>query len=990
MPVSVSVPTKIRVDPAALAEHPCRVEEAISAAVGRALANSRQTVLDARGGFVGVCLHPPTFTWSGLPLKDQDRAQLEETVSDLVDKAAQRELISGSTEVGVAGVLREDPYEFYDDERGSRFLGLYTLDTYDGGKVDLAVSGKKPPKLSADPIEIVKIFYRIDDWEAQERLNLLVGQATAAQPLGIIYRVAVPGFEPGWQVAVTVGKPDEVAGTLWFPDFMSQRFLGFNADPMFKKVRFIPPVGAATAEIIELPSDPDARKRTYKDLFGEDLVQKIRRWSPKKVSMTTPKYNEAIADAVAREIARALAEIGDRVAALVVRMSGASVVLFLTREQRDTFGWTGTAQLELLTVFGPGTATGKDKKLGARGGTGTESWLQFPPESGGTGDCPRDEIPQDKWGGFLNEPALEEIGDAGVEFGSRMAEIAAELGIEQGKYPGEFCCRAAAVLAAKAHAVTSMDESGIGENTAAAGGGNLGPIDFTPGESTIIATIRGYAGVLVKISRLAERINDTYTHKEYACAIHGMYRGRGSGWSLHFLEELIPTMRWVVYHLFVSGCRSMLIQLLVTSENEIKKRKDAMDRYAPLFEKWILPEITDLAEIETLKRKLDEHQLRKFMPAPGTALMPGVAEQDWLLATNALVGMLCGPTILRVPGGTYDVVSEGGVDRIRGSTGVLWSKDDLVQALSMKRGNVEGIDPLVKQITDTPEAVKRFKGSTAIRAELEKLLAEMLEDNHEMQFNAGNQPMYGFGASQRVKDTPNATVQYSSFRLTGVHLLTHKAIGDAFAGRRIYATGIDFLFGSEEGKAALKGFGLMVGMIALSVLVPGGGFLAFGAGVATAKHEMSAADEKKRLYRALIDPDLVLSHAEVEVARFVAQFGFAVSLIPGAGTATRSLIGSGKAILRGEAKALGTLAGRAVAKAAAKDLAEYAVKDLLEAFVKETVMNVVMDQIITQLLTPIIEDLHKQAEMIRPSGGSGADDDGEQAFIVMIRSSQVP
>ena len=63
-------------------------------------------------------------------------------------------------------------------------------------------------------------------------------------------------------------------------------------------------------------------------------------------------------------------------------------------------------------------------------------------------------------------------------------------------------------------------------------------------------------------------------------------------------------MKWVVYRLFVGGCRSMLIQLLVTSESEIRKRQAAMDRYAPLFEQWIVPQITELAELETMQRKL--------------------------------------------------------------------------------------------------------------------------------------------------------------------------------------------------------------------------------------------------------------------------------------------------------------------------------------------------------------------------------------------------
>ena len=585
-----------------------------------------------------------------------------------------------------------------------------------------------------------------------------------------------------------------------------------------------------------------------------------------------------------------------------------------------------------------------------------------------------------------------------------MAEIATALAIEQGRYAGEFCCRAAEALEALAETVVYMDESGIGENKPAAGG-NLGPIDFTPGQSAIIAAVRDYAQILVKISKFVELIDDTFNRKYYACAIHGIYRGNGAGWCLHFKQEVIPTMKWVVYRLFVGGCRSMLIQLLVTSESEIRKRQAAMDRYAPLFEQWIVPQITELAELETMQRKLEEHQRAKYLQ-PLATVTSGAVGQDWLLATNRLLAAISGPTIVRAPGDLHDVVTDGGVDKIRGPGGVLWSKDDIVKALEIKRGTAEGIDPLVKQITDTPEAVERFKGSTAIRVELENLLAEMLGDNIEMQGKAASRPMFGFGASQRIEDTPHATVEHSSWRLDGIHKLTHDAIGDAFGGRRIYATGIDFLFDSEEGKASLLGFGLMVGMIALSVLVPGSGFLALAAGAATAAHQLAGAYERKRLYRALIDPDLVLSHAEVEVGLFVAWFGAAVSVIPGAGSATKAL---GAAIARREAKAVAAVAARAgaaeaggavtVARAAlspsvVKEVTETTVNDLLEAFVKEMVMDVVMDQIIGKLLSPVIDDIAARAAMIRPggaaSGGTAAgDDDGEQAFIAMIRGSRI-
>src|ERR1700682_2832621 len=93
MAVSVSLPIKIRGDRTVLVEHPCWVDEAVSSALGRALANSRGAVLDTRGGFVGVNVHQPTFAWSGMALQDRDRARFERQMSELIAEVAQRERV---------------------------------------------------------------------------------------------------------------------------------------------------------------------------------------------------------------------------------------------------------------------------------------------------------------------------------------------------------------------------------------------------------------------------------------------------------------------------------------------------------------------------------------------------------------------------------------------------------------------------------------------------------------------------------------------------------------------------------------------------------------------------------------------------------------------------------------------------------------------------------------------------------------------------------
>ena len=65
MPVTVHVPIRVRVDVDALTSRLGEIGDAVSAAVGRALASSRAVAVEPRGGYLGLRVHEPTFTWSG-------------------------------------------------------------------------------------------------------------------------------------------------------------------------------------------------------------------------------------------------------------------------------------------------------------------------------------------------------------------------------------------------------------------------------------------------------------------------------------------------------------------------------------------------------------------------------------------------------------------------------------------------------------------------------------------------------------------------------------------------------------------------------------------------------------------------------------------------------------------------------------------------------------------------------------------------------------
>src|SRR5262249_23947690 len=141
------------------------------------------------------------------------------------------------------------------------------------------------------------------------------------------------------------------------------------------------------------------------------------------------------------------------------------------------------------------------------------------------------------WQGPLRgEPALEEIGDAGVLFQKHMKLIDEKLGLvaeaqrggmaDEAKYAGEVFINAAWALYWAALNTRFMAEAASGENKAsAAGKGNLGPVDFTPGASQVIDKIRDLARIVPMIQKMIGVVADTFEHDPYPCTIHGRLRG---------------------------------------------------------------------------------------------------------------------------------------------------------------------------------------------------------------------------------------------------------------------------------------------------------------------------------------------------------------------------------------------------------------------------------------------------------------------------------
>ncbi|MCX5065276.1 hypothetical protein OOJ91_05220 [Micromonospora lupini] len=655
---------------------------------------------------------------------------------------------------------------------------------------------------------------------------------------------------------------------------------------------------------------------------------------------------------------------------------------------------TGGSGTGTGTGSSPGGGTG-DGSGGRRGGfvfdpsspsapAGTEG-SRFPVVGAGHSAMPA-------CASFNGEPELAALGADGDELRRLMDDIAFRLQMgEPCRYPANFCLQAAAVLRGRAAAISLL--VGAAEREAFTrpvpqGTGGLGPLDFRPVASPAVQFLRHLAGVVPRLDHLAQLVMRRYSQPEHFARVQGGWIDTSASWNLHFVQALSPAVNAAVGQLFVVGSQAMLVQLLLSSRTGIDARIARFDQYAPIFERLIVSQLTDYAELQGLRDRLRRHEAARWTAAHtdaggGVLATVSVANPStaWYGAARAISSaFLAAEATLTSPGAAGEVVERDGATRIRDSHAVLWTLAEIEQALVIQRGEAEGIDPLVKQITDLPDVLARFAGDrSAIRGELWRVLQDMRRNNTEMLGRARTDARFAFRSSRISEHIPSATIPGGRFALQGVHLVTHQQLGEFFGGNLYYATGVDDLFGTELGREALSAFAIMVGIIALSLLCPPLGFVV---GVAVAAVDVAHAHQRERLYESMLDPELVLTRTEVEVELFAAYLGLALSLIPEAGTIGGAAVRGGRVALRFGVRA-GLRAARGyVVRRVTRQIVEAASRDLLQGFLTEILLNEVLERVVQKLMEPVLAYVEREAMLSGAVGGpEGA------RFILMVLDS---
>jgi hypothetical protein len=1014
MPVEVHIPVRLRVSARALAEHPAQIDAAVERAVARALGRSRSALHHTYGNYLSPRFDAPDIRWTGAALASVSpavRADTERRLAGTVDRLA-REAQRALGKQSETPLMNEaaEPY----DPRRALGLGRYRMDSYhDGSETAVALQGGStaaPPPMTRGWLRVDvladydPLFVRTETHHEAARQNV-----TLSSLYGLLVRRA---SQSGWTLLLTA---DDFAGgrriALNFGPQMKRRVSGLAGGQMhYEEFELIPPltVGSMTEEAL-----PDNRPELLDRLhtlmaatIGTDLRNSLDVSQQMDDNLLTrEELDGLIAQEVDSEISRMAEALHGRRYLLRIDWGDLRFNLGFDRSIAAMLGWDGTTPAAILPALTDVPAGRIDLGTGALGNQGAGGAAR---PHGGGGDSgggdgggsrygthgdggahgPGGHIFPALGGGsplccqpFLeSEPPLQALAGGGAGLRRLIAEIAERLDMVPCEYAATFCIGAAQTLAGHAAAIARLAGScGAGELTRPAGAGpqsrgNLGHAEFRPVASRGIQLLRRLSQAAARIAQLRRLIRTFYLNDAGRTLLTGEYATNPVGWVLRFEEAVSPPIKEGVGEMFAQACQLVMLQLLDTSAQQIAARKENLHAYAPLFRDILVRRLSDIGTLTTLRDRLRSYELaqsvNRTLGSTGGAVA-SVALPEWSIAARALA-RACVATdgFAHLPGAAHEIVEQDGVARIRDAHGFMWTRAALEQAIAEQRGGAEALDPLIEQLSDIPGTVERFRRDPDSAA---PLLSDLLDDmsrlNREKRQEAAADLRFGLRVGRISSENPRSTaVPGLPYDLAGVHQLAHEQLYPFFGAETdAYAEGVNHIFGVELGIQGLEHFFTFTGLVLLAVVCAPAAFVA---GVQLAAREVEHANARRDLYRSLINPELVLNRTEIELERYIAYVGLALSLLPEAGTAARAIsVGVRGAARRGAMVGL-ALAGRSIVRHVSRQVTEQLAHELLPALIREVATNLLMEQVIVPaVIGPIVEAVERELRVRMSVGG---------------------
>ena len=497
---TVHVPVRIRVDADRLRADPDALSDAVSAAVGRALARSRGVV--PVGDASVLTVGEPDFRWSGDPVGPDERADTERLVRAAILAAGAG--IGAPARPGRSSRSPPDvvPGEVLDRRRLTR-TG-YAIPSYDSGGDD----------------EIILVF---DDLAEDSDLSLAA------------LRDAIHELSDTW------GEPDAGAhpGVMWVHQGVLNAYfvygsgtLALNFAPRSRNVwqgtHFelrpvpIPEPDRATLQVVArfTDGDLDAYKEFIRAREGDEIAEHI-----------------SGADAVEAEVARRAQALATRHVQTIMDLTIGRETAWYAFPEAEPVRFDGSASLlpmsyattpsKLRAGGAQGTGSGGGSGTGepGSGATGATGGGAPGEDQGGQGEDQEGEgtAPELRYGApifgeeselvcesFLGEPSLDAFPE-GATLIPDLDTIAHRLQIEPCHFAGQFCLMAAAVVRSHASgladAVALNTEPGVTE-LRRDGSGNLGEIHLRTGGANVL--LHRLAGTVPLLADLARDVRDLY------------------------------------------------------------------------------------------------------------------------------------------------------------------------------------------------------------------------------------------------------------------------------------------------------------------------------------------------------------------------------------------------------------------------------------------------------------------------------------------------
>jgi hypothetical protein len=1044
--VRVEVPTRVRVDPAALTDRRADLEEALGAAAERALATSRDVVLEPRSSYARPRLNAPEFTWLGTGLEDVPvalRTEVEACLTDAFWRAAGRAGVVDATDARPA--MRERVEETVDDTRYDRLLALYEIPSYDGSDKRHAKVGGDAQRVRRKPrppeTEIAYLWRRLADDDVGEAYQIAMDiddlRPPAAGHMGVMYA----DLDGALNIAI-FQYPDR-RRVFWdtIPDKLTSYRYDVDGDTWIESTSSLSP--RSGYEISWLADKGPGAEAPLTQYIGEDVEAAV--WSAvahRPGSGVSRAEIKASIDLRAKNLVAAEMQRMDAVSWAKLRVGGGTVLVAVPYQfPRDIHSATLLPLSEVVEVPKPekpetgaaGAGTGAGKGGGVTEGGPTAAAAGG--AGAGKGAAPRDPSPVGLKSpipgepGFLppsvalhtgeltcapyrDEPSLKELGSLGLELEQQMTRISHLLGVPPCEYIGNFLLNAADALGSRAVEIEEFDPGEATIRSTPDGHGNLGRVDFVPRASPQIMMMRRLAAVVPLIHILDGWMQATYEWNPNL--IGGTWAGEPIGWELRHNGDLIESMNHAVGSIFARTCQVLMLQLLKASREEIEKRQSARNpHYAEDFERVILPQLAPLTELLRAREILKNAAILDFeaktprgvgspppiftqrfkdvriVDAPPKDTRPQPQVQTWDEAWRGFTQSLKpkqAPPPAASRAETYELVRQNGSFRVRDLDGRLWSEDELEMHITLRRGVLETADPLIKQFTDMPEVVGRLKAAQAyarmfqaggvkaegvgVKAEVEKLLAEMHEANEKVTGDVKSHAMTAFKMTEIVEGYGGEVrIPGTDYELQGIHRMTHEQVGEFFGGAPYYALGVSWLFDSVYKRKKQLQFAMSLDIMALSVICPPLG-AALGYGVA--KYEEHEAEKREYAWKAFIDPDEVMNWAAIEAELFAARLSkwFAVVavgiefgglLVKAFG---RGAVAAEEAVLT----ARGATAAGEAAEATAQ-LARLAERSFAERFAFGMLQQWAAGEVIGWIVGPLVDAVAQNAAEAAPVGG---------------------